>query len=333
MHAIVHQPPNSPTPLQDVPLTWMQQPTPVPAAGEVLIQVAAAGVNQPDLLQRRGLYPPPAGHSPILGLEVAGTVVQLGADVRDIRVGDVVCALTNGGGYAEYVSVPAGQCLPIPAGLSLPQAAALPEALFTLWAHLFLRANLRGGERLLVHGAAGGVGHLAIQLAKAFGVGVLALVGTKERAAFVRKLGVERVLPEWRQQNWPAWVKETTGGDGVSVVLDHHGGSLLPQNLSVLELEGRLLIIGQMGSSGVEDGFDVNRLLTKRLTIMGATLRPRANEFKAMIAWELYQKVWPLVEQGRVKPHIHATLPMAEAAAAHQLLADNQVMGKVVLVV
>jgi NADPH2:quinone reductase len=185
----------------------------------------------------------------------------------------------------------------------------------------------------LVHGAAGGVGHLAIQLAKAFGVGVLALVGTKERAAFVRKLGVERVLPEWRQQNWPAWVKETTGGDGVSVVLDHHGGSLLPQNLSVLELEGRLLIIGQMGGSGVEDGFDVNRLLTRRLTIMGATLRPRANEFKAMIAWELYQKVWPLVEQGRVKPHIHATLPMTEAAAAHQLLADNQVMGKVVLVV
>ncbi|MBM3602525.1 MAG: zinc-binding dehydrogenase, partial [Alphaproteobacteria bacterium] len=227
MHAILHQPPPPPTALDDVPLTWGEQPTPKPAAGEVLIQVAAAGVNQPDLLQRRGLYPPPARHSAILGLEVAGTVVQLGADVRDVQVGDVVCALTNGGGYAEYVSVPAGQCLPIPAGLSLIQAAALPEALFTLWAHLFLRANLRGGERLLVHGAAGGVGHLAIQLAKAFGVGVLALVGTKPKAAFVRKLGVEKVLPEWRQQNWPAWVKEMTQGEGVSVVLDHHGGSLM----------------------------------------------------------------------------------------------------------
>lgn len=325
MHAIAYNNPNN-------DLTWAAVPTPVPAAGELLIRVAAAGVNRPDLLQREGKYPPPTGHSPILGLEVAGHVAALGAGVnpQDWQLNDTVCALTNGGGYAEYVCVPDGQCLPIPKGLSLKEAACLPEALFTLWAHLFLRAELRGGERLLVHGAAGGIGHLAIQLAKAFGVGVLALVSSKEKAQFVRRInGGGRVLAEWRTQNWPAWIREMTNGDGVNVVLDHHGGPLLAENLSVLAPEGRLLVIGQMG--GTTGEIPLNHLLTKRLSIMGAVLRPRANEFKAMVAWELYQRVWPLLEQGRIKPHLHATLPMTQAAQAHQQLQDNGVLGKLVL--
>ncbi|HEX6464007.1 MAG TPA: NAD(P)H-quinone oxidoreductase [Vicinamibacterales bacterium] len=301
------------------------RPVPAPRDGEVLVRVAAAGVNRPDLMQRQGKYPPPPGASDIPGLEIAGEVVAGGGDFRE---GQPVCALVSGGGYAEYCAVPAVQCLQIPNGLSPTEAAAIPETYFTVWTNLFDRGRLQPGERLLIHGGASGIGTTAIQLARARGVTVFATAGSKEKCEACVHLGATRAI-DYRHEDFVEAVKLETGGEGVDVILDIIGGDYLQRNLSCLRLNGRLVQIGLM--SEAKSIVDLRPVLQKRLTITASTLRARTPAEKGAIARAVEANVWPLIERGEVRPIVQATYPLARAADAHRQLESGRVIGKVVL--
>lgn len=305
-------------------------PAPRPGPGEVLIRVAAAGVNRPDVLQREGRYPPPPGASAVLGLEVAGTIAELGPDVTHWAVGDPVCALLAGGGYAEFAIAPAAQCLPVPEGLTLIEAAAIPETFFTVWANVFQRGRLQAGETFLVHGGTSGIGTTAIQLAHAFGARVFATAGSDEKCDACRDLGAD-VAINYRTVDFVEAVKADTSGEGVNLILDMVGGPYIQRNLKALAVEGRLVQIAFLQGSKQE--LDLMPLMLKRLTLTGSTLRSRGVEEKGAIARELQDRVWPLLASGRVRPVVHATFPLDEAAEAHRLMESSRHVGKIVLTV
>jgi putative PIG3 family NAD(P)H quinone oxidoreductase len=307
-----------------------ERPTPVPGAREVLIEVAAAGVNRPDILQRQGKYAPLPGVSDVPGLEVAGRIVARGKDVTEWSDGDLVCALVGGGGYAEYCAAPAAQCLPVPRGLDLVQAAALPETVFTVWTNVFERARLSSGDSLLVHGGTSGIGTVAIQMARARGARVFATAGSPEKCAACEALGAERAI-DYRREDFVAVVKEATSGRGVDVILDMVGGDYLPRNVASLAPDGRLVQIAYLRGPRAE--IDLTAFLQRRLTLTGSTLRPRSVEEKGRLAREVRAQVWPLVESGEVRPVIHATFPLEAAAEAHRLLESGVHIGKIVLLV
>jgi putative PIG3 family NAD(P)H quinone oxidoreductase len=303
-------------------------PLPVLKGGEVLIRVAAAGVNRPDCLQRAGGYPPPAGVSALPGLEVAGTVVATAADVQAPAVGARVCALVAGGGYAEYCAAPAVQCLPVPAPLSLIEAAAIPETFFTVWTNVFERGRLQAGETLLIHGGASGIGTTAIQLAQALGARVFATAGSDDKCRLCEGLGAERAI-NYRTEKFAEVIRAATQGRGVDVILDMVGGPYLNDNLKLLREDGRLVYIGALGGARAE--INLGLVFVKRLTLTGSTLRNRSPEEKGRIARALREQVWPLLEQRKVAPVIQAVLPLGEAAEAHRRLEAEQAMGKLVL--
>jgi len=311
-------------------MTLAEGPVPQPHAGDVLIEVVYAGVNRPDCAQRAGTYPPPPDASPILGLEVAGRIVALGAEVDGWHVGDEVCALTPGGGYAEYCTTPGAWCLPIPRGLSLEQAASLPENYFTVWNNVFDRARLAVGETLLVHGGTSGIGLTAIQLAKAFGATVIATAGSAEKVAFCLTIGADHAI-DYRTQDFEAEVARVTGKRGVNVILDMVGGDYAQKNLKCLALEGRLVQIAFLKGSRIE--CDWRHIMLKRLTVTGSTLRASPYERKAALARELKREAWPLLERGELKTVIHATFPLAAAAQAHALMESSRHIGKLMLAV
>jgi putative PIG3 family NAD(P)H quinone oxidoreductase len=309
-------------------LRAVERPDPTPAAGEVRIRVAAAGVNRPDILQRRGAYPPPPGASDLPGLEVAGVIDMLGSGVNDWHVGDRVCALVSGGGYATLCSVPAVQCLPIPRGMDFVAAAAIPETFFTVWTNVFDRGRLRAGESALFHGGSSGIGTTAIQLAVARGSRVFATAGSDEKCRACEQLGAERAI-NYRTEDFVEVAKQATGGRGVDLILDIVGGDYIARDLSALAVEGRLVVIGFMG--GDTATIDFRRVLGRRLTITGSTLRPRSTAEKGEIAIALRWEVWPLLEQGVVKPVVYRTFPLEDAAAAHRLMESSEHVGKIVL--
>lgn len=309
-------------------LKLAERPVPQPGDNEVLIRVAAAGVNRPDVEQRKGNYPPPKGASDIPGLEIAGTVVALGRGVTSIREGDSVTALVTGGGYAEYCTAPVPQTLPAPQGLSMTEAAALPETFFTVWHNLFDRVKLMSGESILIHGGSSGIGTTAIQLAKAFGARVYTTAGSDEKCAACLRLGADRVI-NYRTGDFAAIIKAETAGKGVNVILDMVGGSYLAKNMASLSLEGRMALIALLG--GRESDINLGLMLMKRLTISGSALRPRSVAEKGEIAKSLKEKVWPLIEAGKVKPVIDSTMPLADAAKAHALMESSRHIGKIVL--
>jgi NADPH:quinone reductase len=306
------------------------RPVPAPAAGEVLIEVAAAGVNRPDVLQRYGKYPPPPGAPDTLGLEVAGIVVAAASDVTWPKIGDKVCALVAGGGYAKYCVAPALQCLPIPAGFSMVEAAAVPETFFTVWTNVFERGGLKAGETFLCHGGASGIGTTAVQLAKAFGGTVLATCGTAEKCAAVAKLGADRAI-NYRDEDYVAVAKDFTGGKGVDLILDMVGGDYVARNIDAASVEGRIVQIAFLKTAKVELSLDA--IMRKRLIYTGSTLRPRSVAQKGAIAAALRAKVWPLLEAGKVRPLIHATFKLADAAKAHATMEADTHIGKLVLTV
>ena len=303
-------------------------PVPEPGLHDVLIRVAYAGINRPDVFQRSGSYPPPPDASPLLGLEVSGEIVALGAEVSGWKLGDQVCALTPGGGYAEYCVAPAEHCLPVPAGLSLLEAAALPETYFTVWSNVFERGGLQPGEAFLVHGGSSGIGLTAIQLAKQFGATVFTTVGNSEKADACRRAGADRVI-NYHEEDFVEVLKQATDGNGVNVILDMVGGDYIPRNVKSLAVEGRLVQIAFLKGSRVE--LDTMPIMRKRLTFTGSTLRPRSREEKADIAKALHDKVWPLLDQGLCHPVIHATFPLEEAAEAHRLMESSRHIGKIML--
>ena len=305
-----------------------QRPRPLPRADEILIEVHAAGINRPDLAQRAGAYPPPPGASDLLGLEVAGRIAALGAVVQGWRVGDALCALCNGGGYAEYVAVAAGQCLPLPPGLSMAEAAALPETFFTVWSNVFMRGRLAPGEVLLVHGGASGIGTTAIQLAHALGAEVYATAGNAQKCAACERLGARRCF-NYRNEDFVAGLLAATADRGADVILDIVGGDYLPRNLAALAVGGRLLQIATQ--RGREAALDLALMMRKRLTLTGSTLRPQSAVAKAAIASALRAQAWPLLHEGRVRPVLHRVLPFAQAADAHRLLEQGEHVGKIVL--
>jgi NADPH2:quinone reductase len=311
-------------------LTPVEWPYPNAGAGEVVVKVAAAGVNRPDVMQRMGRYPPPPGASEIPGLEIAGTIDSVGPGVDQWKVGDTVCALVAGGGYAEYCVVPAPQCLPVPRGLDLIQAAALPETTFTVWTNVFERGRLAAGESILVHGGASGIGATAIQLARAFGARVFTTAGSDEKCRACEQLGAERAF-NYRKEDFVAAVKEATGGAGVDMVLDIVGGDYFQRNLDALAVNGRLVLIGQLG--GPKAHINTTPIFRKRLTITGSVLRSRSVEEKGAIAEAVKQHVWPLVESGKFRLPVHATFPLRAAADAHRLMEESGHIGKIVLVV
>ena len=304
-------------------------PCPQPAADEVLIRVLAAGVNRPDVAQRTGRYPPPPGASPILGLEVAGEVVARGPEVRTLGVGDRVCGLANGGGYAEYCAVPESQCLPWPRGYDALRAAALPETYFTVWANLFQGGGLSAGKSALVHGGTSGIGVTAIQLAKAFGAIIYATAGSAEKCAACLRLGADAAINH-RTQDFAAEVRRLTGGRGVDVILDMVGAGYFNRNLASLARDGRLVIIAFLLGAKVDE-CDLTPILLKRLVVTGSTLRPRTTAEKAAIAAELRERVWPLLNAGRCAPVIHAVFPLADVVGAHRLIESGTHIGKIVL--
>jgi len=306
------------------------RPTPRPSTGEVLVKVVAAGVNRPDVMQRQGKYPPPPGASDIPGLEIAGTIAALGTGVEDWKIGDLVCALVTGGGYAEYCVAPAPQCLPLPRGVDLISAAAMPETFFTVWTNLFERGRLATGETLLVHGGSSGIGTTAIQMAIAFGAKVLTTAGTVEKCAACERLGAERAI-NYRTEDFVEVVQDVTAGRGVDVVLDMVGGGYVSRNIEALAIEGRLVQIAVLGGSKAE--ITLTRVMQRRLTLTGSTLRPRAVAEKGAIASSLRKIVWPLVEEGRIRPVIHATYPLARAADAHRTMEAGEHIGKLVLII
>jgi NADPH:quinone reductase len=312
-------------------LRLTERPLPVAGEGELLLRVAASGVNRPDVLQRTGAYPPPPGASDLPGLEVAGVVVS--GDERamaqaGIRVGDRVCALVAGGGYAEYCVAPVGQCLPVPQGFSDVQAAALPETFFTVWSNVFDRARLQPGDTLLIQGGSSGIGVTAIALAKAFGATVIVTAGSDDKCRACLELGADHAI-NYRTQDFAAVARELTGGQGVNVILDMVAGDYVAREVECLAEDGRLVIIAVQG--GVQSGFNAGLVLRRRLLITGSTLRPRPVAFKAAIAQSLRERVWPLLEAGRVRPVIHSVFAAAQAAQAHELMESNQHIGKIVL--
>lgn len=304
------------------------RPVPTPGTGEVLVRVAAAGVNRADIMQRQGRYPPPPGASDVLGLEVSGEVAAVGDEAPGWGGGDPVCALLAGGGYAEYCTAPAPQCLPVPAGVATEDAAALPEAAMTVWTNVFDRAALQPDDTLLVHGGSSGIGTMAIQLATAFGSRVLATAGSDEKCAACTALGAETAV-NYRKTDFVEAVRAVTGGQGVDVVLDMVGRQYLQRNLAVLQPEGRLVIIGLM--SGATAEIDLATLMSRRLTVTGSTLRARSIAQKGAVAAAVRQRVWPLVEAGRVRPVIHRRFPLAQAAEAHRLMESSTHIGKLLL--
>ena len=310
-------------------LVPVERPTPRPGAGDVLIKVAAAGVNRPDVLQRRGRYPPPPGASDIPGLEIAGIVEAVGDGVAAWSAGDAVCALVAGGGYAEYCVAPAPQCLAVPRGLDLVAAAAIPETFFTVWTNVFQRGRLQPRESILIHGGSSGIGTTAIQLARACGARVFATAGSADKCAACERIGAERCI-NYRETDFVAAIRELTGGAGVNVVLDIVGGAYVPRNLDVLAIEGRLVQIGVLGGAKTE--INVGTIMQKRLTVTGSTLRARPVADKAAIAAAVREHVWPLLESGAVTPIVHATFPLRDAAAAHRLMESSEHIGKIVLV-
>ncbi len=311
-------------------LKTVERPDPVAGPGEVLIRVVAAGVNRPDVMQRQGAYPPPAGASDIPGLEVAGVVEAAGDGVRSWRRGDRVCALVAGGGYATMCVAPAAQCLPIPGPLDFVMAAAIPETFFTVWSNVFDRGRLRAGETALFHGGSSGIGTTAIQLAAARGARVFATAGSDEKCRACESLGAGRAI-NYRTEDFVAVVRDVTSGRGVDLILDIVGGSYVSRNLSALALDGRLVVIGFMEGEPTAT-IDLRRIIGRRLTVTGSALRPRSVEEKGEIAAALLREVWPLLERGAVKPIVHTTFPLDQAAAAHRLMESSQHVGKIVLV-
>jgi NADPH2:quinone reductase len=322
MQAVAISAPGGPNVLQAA-----ERPVPTPAAGEVLIKVAAAGVNGPDLMQRKGLYPPPAGASDLPGLEVSGEVVDVGSGASRWSAGDKVTALTNGGGYAEYCAVDARHCLPIPRGLSFVEAASLPETFFTVWSNIFVGVGLAAGETLLVHGGAGGIGTTAIQLGKSFGAKVIATDSPEERCRICRELGADRVI-DYRAEDY---VEVVRAEGGANVILDIVGGANIERNFRAAAADGRIVQLAFPAGSKV----DVNLMpvMLKRLTYTGSTLRTRPAAFKARVAQELESRVWPLIGEGRIKPVVRATFALADAARAHALMESSGHVGKIVLTV
>ena len=306
-----------------------ERPDPVPGPGEVLLRVAAAGVNRPDVMQRQGAYPPPPGASDIPGLEVAGTVESLGQGVSGWRVGDAVCALVSGGGYATKCVAPAVQCLPVPARLDFVAAAAIPETFFTVWTNVFDRGRLHAGETALFHGGSSGIGTTAIQLAAARGVRVFATAGSPDKCLACERLGAEKAI-DYRTQDFVQAVRDLTGGHGVNLILDIVGGSYVNRNLAALAIDGRLIEIGFMEGESAAT-IDLRRILGRRLTITGSALRPRTVAEKGAIAESLRREVWPLLERGVVAPVVYRTFPLAEAARAHRLMESSEHVGKIVL--
>ena len=295
---------------------------------DVLVSVSAAGVNRPDVLQRLGMYPVPADASPLPGLEIAGEIVAVGASVSRWQVGDKVMALTHGGGYAQFCRVDESHCLTMPESMTWVQAAAVPETFFTVWYNVFMRAGLRSGESILVHGGSSGIGTTAIQLAKAFNASVIVTAGTDEKCRFCKQLGADHAI-NYRTEDWENTVLELTGGSGVDVVLDMVAGPYMQKNIDVLGRDGRYVIIAFL--QGPKAELNMRNVLGKRLTITGSTLRPQTTAEKAAIASEISEQVIPLLESGRVRPIIHATFPLADARLAHELMESSQHMGKIVL--
>jgi NADPH2:quinone reductase len=307
------------------------RPMPLPGAGEVLIKVEAAGINRPDVMQRMGQYPPPAGASDIPGLEVAGTVAMVGLGAHHTKVGDAVCALVTGGGYASYCVAPEPQCLPVPKGLGMAEAAALPETCFTVWTNLFERGNLRAGETVLIHGGTSGIGTTAIQLAKALGAHqIFATAGSRDKCHACERLGASRGI-DYKHEDFVKVVKEATANRGVDVILDMVGGDYIQRNINALALDGRIVNIAFLQGSQAE--INLLPLMLKRGTLTGSTLRARTVEQKGAIAAPLRRVVWPLLEQGKVKPQIYRTFPLAAAAEAHRLMETSTHIGKIVLTV
>jgi NADPH2:quinone reductase len=305
-------------------------PVPKPGAGQILVRNAAAGVNRPDVAQRMGAYPPPPGHSPLPGLEIAGEVAAVGSGVSRWKVGDKVCALVNGGGYAEYTIAEDAIALPIPAGLDMVSAAAVPETFFTVWNNVFERGGLKPGEWFLVHGGSSGIGTTAIQLAKAFGAHVIATAGSAEKCKVCTELGADRAV-NYRTEDFVAVAREATGGRGVDVTLDMVAGDYTERNIIAAAKEGRIVQIAVLG--GAEVKLNISRVMMKRLTLTGSTLRPRTREAKAGFARALEAKVWPLFASGKVKVVMDSTFPLAKAADAHRRLEAADHIGKIVLTV
>jgi NADPH2:quinone reductase len=309
-------------------LHLIDTPCPAPGPREVLIEVSASGVNRPDVLQRLGVYPPPSGASPVLGLEVAGRIAARGADVHDWQVGDSVCALVPGGGYATHCVTPVAHCLPVPAGLSMAEAAALPETMFTVWGNLFRRGRLAAGETVLIHGGTSGIGTTAIALAKAFGARVIVTANGADKCAACVALGAD-VAIDYAQQDFVAETLRATDGRGVDVVLDIVGGDYTARNLAALGMDGRLLLVGfQRGATAT---IDLTAIMRRRIVITGSMLRPQSHDEKALLARELRDRVWPLIEAGQVRLPIAASFPLAQAADAHRLMESNRHIGKIVL--
>jgi len=309
-------------------LKYATVPRPVAGPGQILVKVAAAGVNRPDVQQRMGAYPPPPGHSPLPGLEIAGTVAAVGPDVSRWKVGDTVCALTNGGGYAEYCIAEDVQALPIPDRLDMAQAAALPETVFTVWNNVFERGGLAAGEWFLVHGGSSGIGTTAIQMAKALGAKVMTTAGNEEKCQACRDLGAD-VVVNYRSDDFVKAAREATGGKGINVILDMVGGDYLERNIVAAAEDGRIVQIATLG--GAEAKINVARLMVKRVTLTGSTLRPRSREVKAGFARAIEARIWPLVTAGQVKVVLDSVFPLAEAAEAHRRMEASQHIGKIVL--
>lgn len=303
-------------------------PVPTPGAGQVLVKVAYAGVNRPDVIQRRGLYPPPPGASPIPGLEIAGEVVALGADVRDAMLGQQVCALVAGGGYAEYCLAMADHCLPVPAGMPLDQAAALPETLFTVWHNVFERGWAKEGETILVHGGTSGIGTMAIMLGKAFGLTVIVTCGDAEKCAAALEIGADHAI-DYKASDFVEEVKRFTDGQGIELVLDMVAGDYVARNLRCMKEDGRHVTIAVQG--GMQAELNMAVIMSRRYTLTGSTLRPRSNQFKALLAQEIAANAWPLFASGQLRPIMDQAFPLADAAAAHARMEAGAHIGKIVL--
>lgn len=306
------------------------RPVPLPAAGEVLVRVAAAGVNRPDVMQRQGRYPPPPGASDIPGLEIAGEIVALGANVAGLSLGEKITALLPGGGYAAYAVAAAPLCLPVPAGISMVEAAAIPETFFTVWTNLFERGKCAAGDTVLIHGGTSGIGTTAIQLAKAWGARVFATAGSADKARACERLGAVRGI-DYRTEDFVEVLRQETAGKGADLILDMIGGSYLARNMEAAAVEGRLVVISLIGGARAE--INLSTLMGKRLTLTGSTLRARTVAQKAEVAEGVLRNIWPLLAAGRVRPVIHATFPLAEASEAHRLMETSQHIGKIVLTV
>ncbi|MEQ1740242.1 MAG: NAD(P)H-quinone oxidoreductase [Methyloglobulus sp.] len=316
--------------VQSGKLAPVERPVPVPKAGQILIKVMAAGVNRPDVMQRKGLYPPPPGASDIPGLEIAGIIVALGDNPNNFNIGDKACALVTGGGYAEYCLASTSLCLPIPDNCSYIEAAGIPETFFTVWSNVFDRAQLQKGETLLVHGGGSGIGTTAIQLAKAFDANVIVTAGSSAKCQFCLELGADAAI-NYHEQDFVSEIAKITDNKGVNVILDMIGGDYFPRNLQCLAVEGRLVQIAVQQSP--KSDINLWTMMSKRLTITGSTLRARDDSFKANIASNLMKHVWPLLTSGRVKPIIHSTFALTDAAKAHELMESSQHIGKIILTV